>query len=93
MTSEGCLDGQSRFGKAPFEVLKIAKKYKKRVYFICGKNRLSGDALKSYTNLEVAELCALAKNEKDSFKNAAKYLQKVLGGLYENYKKTYYFRS
>ena len=83
LTSEGCLDGQSLFGKAPFEILKLAKKYKKQVLFICGKNKLSSGVLKKYTNLTVAELCALAKNEKDSFVNAKVYLKKVLGDLYE----------
>lgn len=83
LTSEGCLDGQSLFGKAPFEILKLAKKHKKQIVFICGKNKLKSSVLKKYTNLRVAELCALAKNEKDSFVNAEKYLKKVLGDLYE----------
>ena len=83
LTSEGCLDGQSLFGKAPFEILKLAKKHKKQTIFICGKNKLNSSVLKKYTNLKVAELCALAKNEKDSFVNAKVYLKKVLGDLYE----------
>lgn len=83
LTSEGCLDEQSIFGKAPFEILKLAKKHKKQTILICGKNKLSSSVLKRYTNLRVAELCALAKNEKDSFKNAKKYLIKVLEDLYE----------
>ena len=83
LTSEGCLDEQSLFGKAPFEILKLAKKHKKQVLFICGKNKLKGSVLKKYTNLTVAELCALAKNDKDSFVNAKIYLKKVLGDLYE----------
>ena len=83
ITSEGCLDEQSLFGKAPFEILKLAKKHKKQVFFICGKNKLNSSVLKKYTNLTVAELCALAKNEKDSFVNAKVYFKKVLGDLYE----------
>lgn len=83
LTSEGCLDEQSLFGKAPFEILKLAKKHKKCVLFICGKNKLKHNVLKKYTNLKVAELCALAKNEEDSFANAKVYLKKVLGDLYE----------
>ncbi len=83
LTSEGCLDWQSLFGKAPFEILKLAKKYKKQTNFICGKNKLNNNVLKKYTNLRVAELCALAKNDKDSFVNAKVYLKKVLGDLYE----------
>ena len=83
ITSEGCLDKQSLFGKAPFEILKLANKYKKQVIFICGKNKLSSSVLKKYTNLTVVELCALAKNDKDSFVNAKVYFKKVLGDLYE----------
>ena len=83
ITSEGCLDEQTLFGKAPFEILKIAKKHKKQTIVICGKNKLNSNVLKKYTNLKVAELCALAKDEKDSFKNAEKYIKEVLGDLYE----------
>jgi len=83
LTSEGCLDEQSLFGKAPFEILKLAKKHKKSVLFICGKNKLNNSVLKKYTNLRVAELCVLAKNEEDSFVNAKVYFKKVLGDLYE----------
>lgn len=83
LTSEGCLDEQSLFGKAPFEILKLAKKHKKQTIFICGKNNLNSSVLKKYTNLRVTELCALAKNDADSFINAKVYLKKVLGDLYE----------
>ena len=85
LTSEGCLDEQTIFGKAPFEILKLAKKHKKQIIIICGKNKLKQSVIKKYANLKVAELCALAKDENDSFKNAKKYLKKVLGDLYENY--------
>ncbi len=85
LTSEGCLDEQTLFGKAPFEILKLAKKHKKQIIIICGRNKLKNSVIKKYANLRVAELCALAKNEDDSFKNAKKYFKKVLGDLYENY--------
>lgn len=85
LTSEGCLDEQTLFGKAPFEILKLAKKHKKQIIIICGKNKLANSVTEKYANLKVAELCALAKDEKESFKNAKKYLKKVLGDLYENY--------
>lgn len=85
LTSEGCLDEQTLFGKAPFEILKLAKKHKKQIIIICGRNKLKNSVIKKYANLKVAELCALAKNENDSFKNAKKYLKKVLGDLYEKY--------
>lgn len=86
LTSEGCLDEQSLFGKAPFEILKLTKKYKKQIIFICGKNKLKNSVLRDYKNLKVAELCAFAKNEKDSLQNAKKYLIQILGVLCGNSK-------
>jgi len=85
LTSEGCLDGQTLFGKAPFEILKLAKKHKKQIIIICGKNKLPNNALKKYKKLSIEELSTLAKDEEDSIKNAKKYLKKVLEDLCENY--------
>jgi len=82
LTCEGCLDEQTLYGKAPFEILKLARKHKKQTIIICGKNKLKNNILSAYTNLKVAELCALAKDKKDSLKNAKKYLKTVLGDLY-----------
>ena len=81
VTSEGCLDKQTLFGKAPFEILKLTKKYRKRVIIICGKNNLRNNALKKYTKLDIVEICALAKNREDSFKNAKKYFKQILISL------------
>ncbi|MBO4674543.1 MAG: glycerate kinase [Elusimicrobiaceae bacterium] len=41
ITCEGKLDEQTFYGKAPFAVLKIARKCKKRTLFICGQYTLS----------------------------------------------------
>ena len=82
LTSEGCLDRQTLFGKVPFEILKLAKKHKKQIIIICGKNNLTNNVLKKYKNLRVAELCALAKNDDDSFKNARKYFRQVTGEIW-----------
>lgn len=84
LTSEGCLDKQTLYGKAPFEILKLTQKHKKKIVIICGKNQLKQSSLRKYTNLTVKEICALAKNEKDSFENAPKYLKEILGD-YENH--------
>ena len=84
LTSEGCLDKQTLYGIAPFEILKLTQKHKKKIVINCGKNQLKQSSLRKYTNLTVKEICALAKNEKDSFENAPKYLKKILGD-YENH--------
>lgn len=44
ITSEGKLDRQTFYGKAPLTVLKLAKKYNKKTVFICGQ--LEGKALR-----------------------------------------------
>lgn len=76
ITSEGTLDKQTLFGKAPNEIIKLAKKYKKELIFICGENNL-----KQKQNFEIIELSKLAKNKEDSIKNANKYLKRVLFSL------------
>ena len=87
LTSEGCLDRQSLFGKAPYEILKFAKKHKKHAVIICGKNKLTGDI----KNLGVIEISALAKNEIDSIENAKKYLIKILWDIWGKLKKGLFF--
>lgn len=78
ITSEGKLDEQTFYGKAPLAALNAAQKYKKPLLFICG--RYEERALKSLpknTSVTVACLCDFTSNEQDSFKNAAKYLRYI----------------
>ncbi|MCL2888725.1 MAG: glycerate kinase [Elusimicrobia bacterium] len=70
--TEGCLDAQTFMGKAPGEAVKLAKKYKKEIIFICGKNKLKEPARRGIK--KILELSALARGGEDSVQNAAKIL-------------------
>ena len=79
IAAEGKLDAQTFYGKAPQLVCALARRYKKRLVFVCGINEIKNKAaLKKRGISEVLELLPLAKNERDSMQNAAKYVQKIL---------------
>lgn len=78
VTTEGKLDVQTFYGKAPLAVLKMAKKYKKQVLFICGDYEEKG--LRKYAQLmpeQIAVLTDLAKNKKDAQSHASKYILQI----------------
>lgn len=77
ITTEGKLDRQTFYGKAPLAVLKLAKKHKKPTLFICGQ--LEEKALRGQKDApdQIAVLTDFAANEKDAQKNAAKYLRRI----------------
>lgn len=78
ITCEGSLDEQTFFGKAPFEICRLAKKYKKPVIFICGQNKLKNkNLLKKYNIKQVIELKKYAKNTRQSILEAKKILRRV----------------
>ncbi|WP_428073770.1 glycerate kinase [Candidatus Avelusimicrobium aviculae] len=77
ITAEGKLDSQTFGGKAPLAVIKLAKKYKKPVLFICGQ--LGKDALKhrSFLPDQIAVLSDFARSPQDCRLHAAKYLKRL----------------
>lgn len=77
ITAEGKLDEQTFCGKAPLAVLKLAKKYKKPVLFICGKLEEKKIGKQKYAPDTIAVLTDFARNEEDSFRHAAKYLKRL----------------
>lgn len=81
ITAEGKLDAQTFYGKAPLAVLKLAKKYHKPVFFICGK--LDENCLKrqAFAPKQVAVLTDFSANENDAKKHAAKYIRRVLKNI------------
>ena len=82
ITSEGKLDTQTSFGKAPLAVLQVAAKHKKPVLFVCGKYEEKGlRKLPRGLNLQLVCLCDFAKNEQDSKRHAAKYLLRAISNL------------
>ncbi|MDR0291903.1 MAG: glycerate kinase [Elusimicrobium sp.] len=73
--TEGCLDAQTFMGKAPGAAVELAKKYKKEIIFICGKNKLKYAARRGIK--KVLELSALARRGEDSMRDAAKILARA----------------
>ena len=77
ITTEGKLDEQTFYGKAPGTVLTLAAKYRKPVLFICGQ---IDEKILRRKNLRPGKMAALvdfAKNENDAKKHAAHYLRRV----------------
>jgi glycerate kinase len=83
ITGEGTLDRQTFFGKAPYAICKLAKKYKKPVLFIAGINKIKNAKILKDNGITLAVQMAKNKNEiHKSIKNPEKYLQKaVISGL------------
>lgn len=77
ITTEGKLDRQTFYGKAPLAVLKLARKHRKRVLFICGQ--LEEKSLKNqpFAPTQIAVLSDFAADETDAKKHAAKLLARV----------------
>ena len=77
ITCEGKLDKSTFYGKAPHAVLKLARKHKKPVLFICGQT--DRKIFRSHNLLpeKIAALIDFAKDENDAKKHAAKYLRRV----------------
>jgi glycerate kinase len=76
ITSEGKLDAQTFYGKAPGTVLQLARKYKKPVLFICGqldKKNIHPDLLPE----KIITLADVAKNTEAAQRYAVKYLRQV----------------
>lgn len=78
ITSEGKLDGQTLYGKAPLAALKAAAKYKKPALFLCGLcEEKTLQKLPPGLNLTVACVADFAKDKQDSLKHAAKYIRQI----------------
>ena len=82
ITSEGKLDSQTLFGKAPLAALQSAARYHKPVLFICGKYVES--VLKQLPkNLQLTLVCLsdYANNLADSQRHAARYMRQIVRHL------------
>lgn len=81
ITSEGKLDAQTFYGKAPGAVLNLARTHNKPVLFICGS--ADWKALNKHTlpHLQVAQLTDFAPSLQEAQKNAGKWLARVCNCL------------
>ena len=77
ITSEGKLDAQTFYGKAPLAVLQLAKKYKKPVLFICGQADWKVLNKQSLYHITIAELADFSPTLEDAKKHAGRYLARV----------------
>jgi glycerate kinase len=73
ITGEGEMNDQTLQGKAPFALVKIAKKYKKKTYAVIGK--AEGD-FSSYFE-RIYEVMNYADSQSESIKNASDILQRI----------------
>ena len=81
ITSEGKLDRQTFYGKAPLAILKLAKKYRKKVLFICGQLEEKSLRNEPLAPTQVAVLTDFALSAQDAQENAAKYVRRVLKNI------------
>lgn len=81
ITSEGKLDRQTFYGKAPLAVLKAAKKQHKKVLFICGQLEKTALDKQPLPALQMAVLADFAPSEEQAKKHAGKYVARVLKTL------------
>ena len=77
ITSEGKLDAQTFYGKAPLAVLRLAQKYKKPVLFICGQADWKSLTDKKLARTTVAELIDFAPSLEMAQKYAGKYITQI----------------
>ncbi len=81
ITSEGKVDAQTFYGKAPLAVLQLAKKHKKPVLFICGSADWKALQKQKFSRVCVAQLIDFAPSAELAQKNAGRYLARVCKSL------------
>ena len=81
ITCEGKLDKQTFYGKAPFAVLKAAKKLRKPVLFICGQVDEKALRRQPFLPTQLAVLSDFSSNLQDAKKHAVRYVARVLKNI------------
>lgn len=82
ITSEGKLDAQTLYGKAPLAALLAAAKHQKAALFFCGSYEEKAlKKLPKNLRLQVVCLADFAQDKQDSIKNAALHLRHAAGGI------------
>lgn len=82
ITSEGKLDTQTLYGKAPLAALNAAARCGKPALFLCGTcEEKIVKKLPKNLDLKIACLSDFAKDRQDSMQNAAKYLRLIAKNL------------
>lgn len=81
ITSEGKLDAQTFYGKAPLAVLRLANKHKKSVLFICGQADWKALKKQKLSRVCVAELVDFAPSMRHAQTHAGLCLARVCKSL------------
>lgn len=90
ITGEGSIDGQTRFGKTPYGVAKIAKKYDIPVIAVAGNVGKDIDILYSYGFTAIFSILPRVESLDNAIKNGKenmKYIAENIGRLISIYKK------
>lgn len=77
ITTEGKLDRQTFYGKAPLAVLQLAKKHRKKVFFICGQLEQKDLNKQPLFPEKIAVLADFCATTEDAKKHAAQLLARV----------------
>ena len=77
ITTEGKLDRQTFYGKAPLAVLKLAKKHKKPVLFICGQLEEKALLKQPFAPSQIAVLTDFAPDTQTCIQHTAFYLRRA----------------
>jgi len=85
ITGEGTLDAQSMEGKVVSGVADLAKRYKKNLYILTGKDQLSINKMNSLNAQFLGEIVNLSKDTEDAMINGGMYLEKLGYEAIENY--------
>ncbi len=81
ITSEGKLDRQTFYGKAPLAVLKLARKHKKPVLFICGILEEKSLHRQKYLPTRIAVLTDFSPTPAACLTNPTRYLRQLVRTL------------
>lgn len=82
ITSEGKLDEQTFYGKAPLAALNAAARHGKPALFLCGTcEEKILKKLPKNLDFKIACLSDFAQDRQDSMQNAAKYLRRICRGI------------
>lgn len=88
ITGEGKFDKTSTSGKGPFALAKLAGKYKKPVWILCGTSELTEKDLSAMKldNVRIGQILPLAPNPLEAVNRAPRYLAQITRDFIDQHK-------
>lgn len=88
ITGEGKFDASSANGKGPYALAKLAAKYKKPVWILCGVSEFTEKDLADHklTNVKIGQILPLAPNPLEALNRAPRYLAQMTKEFIEQHK-------